>query len=64
MGPLLSGGQNCGFRAEKSQNLNAEMTASLELFVAPKKRLKTEYPFLFQLYAAAVREKLLPGLVD
>ena len=25
---------------------------------------RQEYPFLFQLYAAAVREKLLPGLVD
>lgn len=39
------------------------MTASLELFVAPKMRLKTEYPFLFQFYDAAAREKQRPGLV-
>ena len=39
------------------------MTASLELFVAPKMRLKTEYPFLFQFYVAAVREKQRPGVV-
>ena len=39
------------------------MTASLELFVAPKMRLKTEYPFLFQFYDAAVREKRRPGLL-
>ena len=39
------------------------MTASLELFVAPKMRLKTEYPFLFQFYDAVVRDKQKPGLV-
>ena len=39
------------------------MTASLELFVAPKMRLKTEYPFLFQFYDAAAREKQRPDLV-
>gem|GEM_PF-2288559 len=39
------------------------MTASLERFAAPKTRLKTECPFLFQFYAAAVREKLPPALV-
>ena len=39
------------------------MTASLELFVAPKMRLKTEYPFLFQFYDAAAREKQRPGVV-
>ena len=39
------------------------MAASLERFAAPKTRLKTEYPFLFQFYVAAVREKQRPGLV-
>lgn len=39
------------------------MTASLELFAAPKMRLKTECPFLFQFYDAAAREKQRPGLV-
>ena len=40
------------------------MAASLERFAAPKIRLKTEYPFLFQFYDAGVREKQKPGLVD
>ncbi len=39
------------------------MKASLELFVAPKMRLKTEDPFLFQFHSAAVHEKQRPGLV-
>ena len=37
------------------------MTASLELFVAPKMRLKTDYPFLFQFYDAAARENKDPA---
>ena len=31
--------------------------------MAPKTRLKTEYPFLFHFYATAVRKKRRPGLV-
>lgn len=37
------------------------MAASLERFAAPKIRLKTEYPFLFQFYVAAVRENNDPA---